>query len=179
MTRQIRRTMGRMLKAEMAGRIVCPNPIDYGRSASMFLGERRPHSCWRNALKALHSAPWATGETVYVEGWLIYDLARPDPMAHGWLEHAGKVVDGTLVLLARQLRDEYPLLLIRLSYEPVAQWTKAEHLATLEHGIDAGIVNEVLPMTPELQCAIAVDEHRNPAHFERIRRRQYDFDAGG
>lgn len=178
-SRQRLRTMGRILEKEMRGRVEVENPVDHARSASLFLGEKRPHSCFRNALNALYGAPWSNEDTVYVEGWLIYDVAYPDPMAHGWLEHAGKIVDGTLPILAKQVRDEHPEVVVGLRYVAIKRWTKEEHMAEEDGVLDCGMDIVHLPMLPELQDAITDDERKNPDHFKRIYARQATHDEQG
>lgn len=176
MSRQLLRHLGRDLEKRMAGHVEVVNPVDLGRSALAAQMTGRPHSCFRNALDCLFSAPWITEEMSYVEGWLIYNVAGEEPLAHGWIHHLRGIVDPMLPRLTDQARQDYPKVLVRLEYRPVKFWRPADFTELLDYSVSSGLDSLALPLTRELQESIVKAQKVNPAHFERITLRQSLFD---
>lgn len=58
----------------------------------------QPKQCWQNAMKAVVELRRKSQHhvTLYVEGWITIIGGIPVPIAHGWLEVGGAVVDPTL-----------------------------------------------------------------------------------
>lgn len=93
--------------------------------------QAKPRKCWRNAFIALLYSEGLGA--FYVEGWAV-PQDTPRPVAHGWLELAGKVIDLT-----------WPEVILTTAYFPGLRYSLPDALDLYGDSWAEGASRVVLP----------------------------------